>query len=240
MPENISLLEFCVFATFFGSFVAMAAGSLFFFVERGAVPLHHRAVMTVSGVILFVAAVNYFYMQEIYWSSVTSGETIFLIAYRYIDWIITTPLMLIKFPLLLGLGPQGRAFLTRLVCLDVVMIISGFFGELLDSEPLLHFGLFGIGIVCWIGILYLLLSATSSLPDRFPEYVRKGTRAMVLFVLIGWSIYPLGYILPSVGLGDEARSLVYNIGDVVNKVGLALIVYTIVMKEKGDIEVEGE
>lgn len=236
MPENITLLEFCVFATFFGSFAAMAAGSLFFFAERGSVPVKHRATMTVSGLILFVAAVNYFYMQNIYWNSVTAGETVYPIAYRYIDWIITTPLMLIKFPLLLGLGRRGRTFLIRLVGLDIVMILSGFFGELMDSDPMLHFALFGLGILCWIGILYLLLSATSNLPDRFPEYIRKGIKTMVIFVLVGWSIYPLGYILPSVGLTEEARAFVYNIGDIVNKVGLALIVYGIVLKSKEDEE----
>ena len=236
MPENVTLLEFCVYATFFASFAGMAAGSLFFFVERGAVPPHHRAVMTVSGVILFVAALIYYYMQNIYWDSVNAGDVIYPIAYRYIDWIITTPLMLIKFPLLLGLGRRGRTFLIRLVSLDLLMIVSGFFGELMDSDPLFHFGLFGIGIACWLGILYLLLTSTSNLPDRFPDYVRKGVKAMVWFVLIGWSIYPLGYILPSIGLGEEARSLVYNVGDVINKVGLALIVYAIVMKSQREQE----
>jgi bacteriorhodopsin len=74
-------------------------------------------------------------------------------------------------------------------------------------------------------ILYLLISATSNLPERFSPTVRSCIKAMVLFVLVGWSIYPLGYILPSFGLPQDVRELVYNIGDIVNKLGLAIVVY---------------
>lgn len=227
-PSSFSLLQYTIFATFVIAFLGMAAGSLFFFAEKNSVPVQYRSIMTVSGIILFIAAVNYFFMTGLYASGLREGEEDFVTVYRYVDWILTTPLMLLKFPLILGLGPQGRSFMIKLIGLDLIMITAGFFGELTIDTPVLHFGLFGLGGFCWLIILALLWKAMSSLPESVPDSIRSGARAMFLFILIGWSIYPLGYILPSFGLSLEIKNLVYNVGDVINKVGLAIVVYVAV------------
>ncbi|MEO0509832.1 MAG: bacteriorhodopsin [Verrucomicrobiota bacterium] len=225
MIETESLIQLLVNASFILAFMAMAGGSIFFFMMRDSVVPRYRSAMIVSGVILFIAALNYYYMKGWYLEAVNQGLDSVPTAYRYIDWLLTTPLMLIKFPLLLGLGGRGVSFMIKLIVLDIIMIVAGFFGELFIADQALHFGLFGLGALCWVAILYLLLTATSSLPERFPEVVRKSIRVMVMFVLIGWSIYPLGYVLPSFGLPIDIRELVYNIGDIINKVGLAVVVY---------------
>ena len=222
-PDN--LLPFLVDATFNLSFMAMAAGAVFFIAMKNTVLPEHRPAMVVSGVILFIAALNYFYMKDIYADSVTTGLGAFPTSFRYIDWILTTPLMLAKFPLVLGLGKRGRIFMAKLIVIDICMILFGFFGEISIGNDSLHYGLFAGGFACWLIILFLLVRATSNLPDHFSPEVIKCVKLMVGFVLIGWTIYPLGYILPSFGLPLDVRELVYNVGDVVNKVGLALVVY---------------
>lgn len=220
-----TLLPYLVDTTFNFAFMSMAGGAVFFIAMKNTVLPEHRPAMIVSGVILFIAALNYFYMKDFYAASVTQDVGTFPTTFRYIDWILTTPLMLAKFPLLLGLGKRGRSFMVKLMVFDILMILFGFFGEISIGNNTLHYGLFAGGIICWLFILYLLLSATRNLPDRFPAEVKKCIKVMVAFVSIGWTIYPLGYILPSFGLPQDIRELVYNVGDVINKVGLALVVY---------------
>ena len=225
MLQTDSLLQYLVYATFNLAFMAMAGGAIFFIAMKDSVVPRYRSSMIVSAVILFIAAMNYYYMKDWYAESIEEGVASFPITFRYIDWALTTPLMLVKFPLLLGLGSKGRSFMYKLIVFDLIMIIAGFFGEILIDQPTLHYAFFGVGMVSWIVILYLLISATSNLPERFSPTVRSCIKAMVLFVLVGWSIYPLGYILPSFGLPQDVRELVYNIGDIVNKLGLAIVVY---------------
>jgi len=150
---------------------------------------------------------------------------VFPTIFRYVDWVLTTPLMLIKFPLLLGLGPRGRAFLTKLVVLDLAMIFAGFFGELFPGIPVLHYGLFALGGLCWLAIVYLIFKAVKHLPDSVDERTAWCVRAMAKFILFGWLIYPAGYLMPAMGLPGDVREVLYNFGDIVNKVGLAMVVY---------------
>jgi bacteriorhodopsin len=225
MLQTESLLQFLVQTSFNLAFMAMAGGAVFFLAMKNSVIPRYRSTMVVSGVILLIAAMNYFYMKGWYAESIEGGLTSFPTSYRYIDWILTTPLMLVKFPLLLGLGKKGQSFMYKLIVLDLIMIIFGFFGEILIDQPTLHYSFFAVGTISWVCILALLIKATSNLPERFSPTVRSCVKIMVLFVFLGWSIYPIGYILPSFGLPQDVRELVYNIGDIINKVGLAMVVY---------------
>jgi len=234
-----NVVEFVTYATFLVGFLGMAAGVVFFGMERGSVPVRYREAMTTTAVILFIAAVNYFFMQGLYVRGILQGEEVFPTAFRYVDWLLTTPLMLIKFPLLLGMGPRGRTFLMQLVALDLVMILTGFAGELSLGNNALHFGLFAVGAIAWVGILYLLLNAVRVLPDSIDGNLKGAVRVMAKFVLFGWIIYPVGYLLPSIAMAGEgltwlvdARELVYNIGDVINKVGLGMVVYIFAIKTR--------
>ena len=116
-------VESLTYYMFWIATVCMGAGTLFFFLERSNVPAKYRTTLTVSGLITGIACFHYFRMAEIYAGGGFPTE------YRYIDWIITTPLMLIKFPLLLGLGSKGKKLFTQLIALDVVMIATAYVAE---------------------------------------------------------------------------------------------------------------
>lgn len=233
-----SPLEFLVYATFLIAFLSMASGSLFFALERSNVPAQYREAMSVSSVILFIAAVNYFFMENIYLNRVMEGNEAFPTIFRYVDWILTTPLMLIKFPILLGLGPRGRKFLMQLVALDLIMITSGFFGELFLENTALHYGLFALAVVCWIWLVWKILSAVGHLPDSIDSHTSTCVQVMAKFILFGWMIYPVGYLMPTMGLPAEVRELLYNVGDIVNKVGLAMVVYACAWGLKASLKTE--
>lgn len=223
----ITLTGFPAFlhASFILVFISFVAAAGFFVLEKDRVPEDFRLPIRVSIIYLAIAAINYYYMQNHYGELASSGERAFPTHFRYIDWILTTPLMLVEFPLILGLGKKGRSFMTRLVVLDLLMITFGYVGELTPHVPLAHYGFFLLGCIAWVLIVVLLFSALASLPEQLEDSVRKGVRRMGAFVVAGWAIYPLGYFAPLLQLPPEARELIYNIADLVNKVGLCLLVY---------------
>ena len=224
MPAELNVTAI-LHASFTLVFIAFAACALFLFMERDRVAERYRTAIRLSTVYVAIAAANYWFMKDSYVASTLSGVHVFPTHYRYIDWVLTTPLMLLEFPLLLGVGEKGKSFMVRLVVLDLVMIAAGYIGELTPSMPALHYGLFLVGCVAWLAILVQLFAALSNLPDNLPDSVRSGVRTMGLFVVAGWAVYPLGYFCPLLGLPGEARELVYNAADLGNKVGLCLIVY---------------
>lgn len=206
-------------------FIAFAATGIFLLIERNSVSERFRTVIGVAATYIFIAAMNYYFMRDIYASGIAAGETKFPTHFRYIDWILTTPLMLLKFPLMLGLGEKGRKFMVRLVSLDLFMIFTGYIGELFPTNVLIHNGMFLISCAAWITILWLMFNALSTLPDHVNEAVRQGVRTMGLFMFLGWAVYPAGYLAPLLGVPPDVRELVYNIADMLNKVGLCVLVY---------------
>jgi sensory rhodopsin len=217
------------------TFIAFIACAFFLYLERDRVPEEFRLVVRVSTVYLTIAAINYFYMRQVYAEGAAKGISTFPTSFRYVDWILTTPLMLIKFPLLLGIGEKGRNFMVRLVVLDLIMIVTGYVGEVTTGQAM-HFGFFLLGCIAWFGILASLFSALTTLPDRIGPSVRGGIRSMSLFIVIGWAVYPVGFFAPILGLPDDVRELVYNIADLVNKVGLCLVVYFAAMGAGREID----
>lgn len=221
---NIQTIRQLLEMSFTLTFIAFIACCFFLYLERDRVPEDFRLVIRVSTVYLAIAAVNYYYMRQVYAEGVAHGSSVFPTSFRYVDWILTTPLMLLKFPLLLGIGQKGRAFMIRLVGLDLAMIVTGYVGEVTSGQAM-HFGFFLLGCIAWFGILASLFSALTTIPDRVGPSVRTGVRYMSLFVVIGWAVYPVGFFMPILGLPNDVRELVYNVADLVNKVGLCLVVY---------------
>lgn len=213
-------------STFFMVFMAMAAAALFVLLERPHVPTRFQPVMAVSVVVLAIAATNYFYMFNVYRDGLSRGDTHFPTVFRYIDWLLTTPLLLLEFPLLLGVGARGASFMRRLIILDLIMIASGFFGELYQGNAPIHWGMFLLGCIAWLAILVQMFNALQQLPPSVGPSLRGGLRVLGLFFLVGWAVYPLGYFAPILELPLEVRELVYNLADAINKVGPALVIYT--------------
>jgi bacteriorhodopsin len=193
--------------------------------ERNNVSKRFRTVLAVAATYITIAAMNYYFMRDVYLAGFAAGQTTFPTHFRYIDWILTTPLMLLKFPLMLGLGEKGKKFMIRLVLLDLFMIGTGYVGELFPANPLIHNGMFLLSCGAWVTILWLMFNALSTLPDHITESVRQGVRTMGLFMFLGWAVYPAGYLAPLLGVPADVRELVYNVADLLNKVGLCVIVY---------------
>ena len=113
-------------AAFMLGFVAMAAGAFYFFMERGELKPEYRSVATYAAVIAFIAAIMYYVMKDTVLfpgGMIPVTEINATMPLRYIDWLITTPLLLIEFGLIVALAGGAKAGLvTRLVVADLIMI----------------------------------------------------------------------------------------------------------------------
>ena len=223
MYDFLSPLQLGVYFTFILTFLGLVAGSVFFFSQKSLLRGEYQQGAILSGVICLVAAVTYYYMQGTYLAGAREGEKAFPTIFRYLDWFITVPLMLTKFPVLLGLGSRGTAFMTRLIVASVLMLALAFIGELNIQNAALHYGTYAVSCVFWLYILWALNNALQQLPDGVDEEKRLGIRGMFILILIGWVIYPVGYLMPTFNLAADYRELLYNVGDLINKVGLGLI-----------------
>ena len=211
--------------TFFIGSMAMAAATVFFFFQIGRVQGKWKDSMLVSGLITFIAAVHYFYMRD-FWAEFQTSPTEF----RYIDWILTVPLMCVEFYLILRAFGAKVGLLWKMIFYSVWMLVAGYLGETIfrDASPLWGF----ISTLGYIGILYEVwfgsakaLSANSNDP-----VLQRAFGALGWFILVGWAIYPIGYMAMDTGwlagiIPATSMDIIYNIGDAVNKIGFGLVIY---------------
>merc|ERR1712086_915493 len=114
--------------TFFVGCMAMMAASAFFFLSMNSFDSKWRTSILVSGLITFIAAVHYWYMRDYY---MTTGES--PTDFRYVDWILTVPLMCVEFYLILKVAGAKKSMLWKLILLSVVMLVTGYIGEVSDA-----------------------------------------------------------------------------------------------------------
>jgi len=219
--------------TFFTGYMSMLAASIFFIVERGTVDDKWKTSLLVSALITFIAAVHYFYMRGVWLETHTSPTQ-----FRYIDWTLTVPLMCIEYYLILRPAGAKIGMLVRLLIGSIVMLVAGYIGEAVSPESNILWGV--ISTIGWGAIIYEIYMGEASkvAASSDNQAVKDGYKVLRWFTLVGWAIYPIGYMmLPGnllSGLVDGADltksspvDLAYNIADAINKIGFGLVVYSI-------------
>ena len=229
---EVDSLALVTYFLFFVGYIAMGAAFVFFMSERSNVAPQYRTTMTISALIVGIAAFHYYYMRGVY-----ADFGVVSIEYRYMDWIITVPLMALKFPSLvgkdaitdekfLGLGFTGICFTGA-----IIMILFGYLGEA-DVIP----GMAGLilGGVGWAMIIVATGTPWSSGKgvdnSKIAPELMWSTNALRWFIVVGWIIYPIGYLFnPTAGVSDavsiEMMAVLYNIADVINKVGFGVVAW---------------
>ncbi|GAB1309199.1 bacteriorhodopsin-like [Urechidicola sp. KH5] len=216
--------------TFFIGCMAMLAASVFFFLSLSQFDKKWRTSVLVSGIITFIAAVHYFYMRD-YWAEFQESPTFF----RYVDWILTVPLMCVEFYLILKVAGAKKSLMWKLIFASVVMLITGYFGEAVYTDSAALWG--GISGLAYFYVAYeIWLGEAKKLAVSAGGDVLKAHKILCWFVLVGWAIYPLGYMLGTDGwytsiLGSGSIDIAYNIADAINKIGFGLVIYSLAVKK---------
>ena len=222
--------DFTGFTFFIGS-VSMLAATVWFLMQHGQVDKKFKDSMLVAALITGIAAVHYFYMRE-QW--VLTGES--PTELRYIDWILTVPLMVVEFALLTGVGMR------KLFWASVIMLVTGYFGEsgvmggtatMWGTASALAYFYMAYEVGCLTifgGPTGAVGTALNSASGKIPS----AGRMLQWFVLVGWAIYPLGYLMGTdagqwyEGMSNIAldMNVVYNVGDAINKIGFGMAVWS--------------
>ena len=218
--------------TFFIGCMAMMAASAFFFLSLNQFDKKWRTSVLVSGLITFIAAVHYMYMRD----AAMAGDAMNITAFRYVDWILTVPLMCVEFYLILKVAGAKKSLMWRLIFLSVIMLVTGYMGE--SGYDSVVWGT--ISGLAYFAIVYeIWLGGAAKLAKEAGGDVLAAHKILCWFVLVGWIIYPLGYL---VGTADGQwyssfadlgldMNVLYNIADAINKIGFGLVVYSLAVKK---------
>ena len=202
--------------------MAMVAATAFFFLERDRVAAKWKTSLTVAGLVTGVAAWHYFYMRDV-WVATGDSPTVL----RYIDWLITVPLQIVEFYVILAaMTAVASSLFWRLLIASIIMLVFGYLGETGAMNVTLAFV---IGMAGWLYIIYEVFAGEASKASAGSGNAAGQTafNALRLIVTVGWAIYPIGYAVCYFGGGVDAGSLnlIYNLADFVNKIAFGMAIY---------------
>ncbi|MDB4260362.1 bacteriorhodopsin-like [Porticoccaceae bacterium] len=202
--------------------MALVAATAFFFIERDRVAGKWKTSLTVSGLVTLIAAVHYFYMRDV-WVSTGTSPTVF----RYIDWLLTVPLLMIEFYLILSAVTKVPAgVFWRLLIGSIAMLGFGYAGEAgwMDAKMA-----FIPSMAAWFYIIWEIFKGEASQINAglANANVQKAYKTMTLLVTVGWSIYPLGYFFGYfMGTQDPVMlNVIYNVADFWNKIAFGVVIW---------------
>jgi hypothetical protein len=203
---------------------AMVAATWFFWLERDRAVGKWKTSLTVASMVTGIAAIHYFYMREV-WVATGASPTVF----RYVDWLLTVPLQIIEFYLILAaIAVVAAALFWRLLVASVVMLVAGYLGEVNAADSGTLWICFVIGMAGWIYILYEIFAGEASRinASNGTPSSQRAFSALKWIVTLGWAIYPLGYLYGYAGGGDVAAlNIIYNLADFVNKIAFGVVIW---------------
>jgi sensory rhodopsin len=221
--------------TFFIGCMAMLGASVFFFFEMWNTEKKWRTSILISGIITFIAAVHYYYMRD-YNLETGQSPTFF----RYVDWLLTVPLMCVEFYLITKKAGAKMSLLWKLIAASVFMLVTGYVGEAIyPTEKQSWIWGFVSGLAYFYIVYLIWFGDVAKLASNAGPAVAKANKSLAWFVLVGWAIYPIGYIAGTEGglfgmkvLEGVSLDIVYNIGDAINKIGFGLVIYALAQSDK--------
>jgi bacteriorhodopsin len=228
----------------------MGASFLFFLLSRSRVAPRHRVAVTISTLVVGIACYHYMRIFDSFSEAFNfeNGQRVqdgppFNEGYRYVDWLLTVPLLLAELVIVLKLTKSNtRSLIVRLTVASLAMILLGWPGELSDPDSTAR-TVWGVAsTIPFLYILYVLFVELGKSLGRQTREVRKLVDGLRYIVLGTWGIYPLAYIAPSVidndATAEVTRQLGYSIGDVLAKPLFGLLIFAIALSKSRADEYE--
>ena len=236
-----------VYNAFSFTIAVMGAATLFFWLGRSQVSDAYKPAVTITGLVTAIALYHYFRIAESWEAAYVfteagalqaSGEP-FNDAYRYVDWLLTVPLLMVELILVMKLSSSETwSKATRLGLLAAVMIVLGYPGEI-STDAGTRWLWWGLSMVPFLWIVYELFVGLSKSIQSQPENVRGLVDGARWLGLAPWAFYPVVFIFPMIGLtGDVANVAVqvgYTIADIVAKAVFGVVIYMIAVR-KSELE----
>jgi len=223
--------------TFWVATAVMLMGSLFFFMERSTVNREWQTSLTVACLVCFVAFWHYMYMREVWEVSSLAGAASSPTELRYVDWLITVPLQIVEFYLIVAaVSAVSLSVFWKLLAGSLVMLVGGYMGESGAMGVDVTTG-FIIGMIGWAYVIWLIWAgdAAQAAAGAKNENLAMAFNGIKWIVTVGWIIYPIGYVMGYMVDGADTSGLnsLYNLADVVNKFLFGLVIWHAAMRDSG-------
>ena len=248
--DSLTASQFAlVYNAFSFGIATFAAATLFFWFGRSQVSHHYKTAITVTGLVTFIAAYHYWRIFNSWGESYEVANGViaatgieFNRAYRYVDWLLTVPLLLIELILVMRLSQAETVSKSiKLGGAAALMILLGYPGEVsagIDSTRLV-FG--ALSMIPFLYIVYTLYSSLGEAIERQHASVRNLIRLARNLTVVSWFFYPVVYFLPFVfrmngGTSTAVIELGYTIADITAKAVFGLVIFAIAVRKS---EAEG-
>lgn len=240
---ELSVGQYTLVANFFSLTVAaMGAATAFLWINRSQVADQYKTAVTVSGLVTFIALYHYWRISGSWADAYTIADGALVAtnkpfndAYRYVDWLLTVPLLLVELILVMKLSASDTFKKSiRLGGLAALMIILGYPGEVSDVAGT-RWLWWSLSMIPFLWIVYELFVGLKASQDAQPESAKGLIKAASFLVIISWSFYPIVFLFPMIGLdGATAETFVqvgYSIADIVAKAVFGVLIFVIAMKK---------
>ena len=247
--EMITAGQYALIANAFSFGIAcFAAATLFFWFGRSQVSTHYKTALTVTGLVTFIAFYHYWRIYNSWDASydvvngvITATGVQFNVAYRYVDWLLTVPLLLIELILVMRLSQSET--MSKSVSLGgaaALMILLGYPGEVsggINSTRLIWGAL---SMLPFLYIVYTLYVGLGDAISRQPESARGMVRLARNITVVAWFFYPIVYFAPFVlplsgGTATTVIEVGYTIADITAKALFGVLIYLIAVR-KSEVE----
>jgi bacteriorhodopsin len=242
IPETLSQGQFDTVYNFLLLVIASQLfTALFLLIALPRILPRYRQAITVAIIVCGIAAYHYFRIFDSFKAAFVSdsvgGVGVYTQAigqsfnegYRYVDWLLTVPLLLLELIAVLALARKVQTgLIMKLIPAAALMIILGYPGEISGDNAVR--GIFGLlSTIPFLYILYVLfVELTKSLGTQ-PVSVRSTLSRLRWLLLLSWGVYPIAYILPMLNIaGSDAwvyKQVGYSVADILAKAVYALIIF---------------
>ncbi|NBU31690.1 MAG: xanthorhodopsin [Actinobacteria bacterium] len=215
-------------------FASMLATTIYLYISQARVLPKYRQAIVISGTVTLIALYHYWRIFDSFVAAHADKTIEFNEAYRYVDWLLTVPLLLMETIAVLNL-PKGerKSLISRLVPASAFMIILGYPGEIAtDNGPKMMWG--ALSTLPFLYILYILFVELTKSLESQPSEVADTVKRLRLLLIATWGVYPISFLLPVI-MGDSAggasafvgRQVGYTVADVLAKCLFGLTIYKI-------------
>ncbi|MEN9528646.1 MAG: hypothetical protein RI932_519 [Pseudomonadota bacterium] len=248
--EMLSVFQYSlIYNAFSFALAAMGAATLFLWFGRSQVSDHYKTAVTISGLVCAIATYHYFRIFHSWEAAyqlkdgvLSATGVAFNDAYRYVDWLLTVPLLLIELVLVMRLSREETASKAKkLGFAAALMIILGYPGEIAADVPTR--ALWGtLSALPFLYIIWELYRGLGESIERQPENVRELIKKARLLTLASWGFYPIVFMAPYINIsGALAQTTIqvgYTVADLVAKAVFGIVIWMIAV-HKSEAEKSG-
>lgn len=258
LPHGFSYAEWsAVYNALSFGIAAMGAATIFFWLQIPNVTKSYRTALCITGLVTLIATYHYFRIFNSWVDAfhvtankdktdydVTLSGQPFNDAYRYVDWLLTVPLLLVELILVMKLPTDETVAKSWILGLSaVVMVLLGYPGEIQEDLKTRWFWWECSMVPFAFIVLYLTIGLYGAIGRQPSQSAKKLVVCAILLTVFSWCTYPVVYAVKGVGLsGPRATAyeqIGYSVADVMAKAVFGVVIWAIAA-EKSDLEEKGQ